>query len=201
MLSTHRLLIIALAAPLTLVACGGGDDDGTVTPEGTHHGYVVSKASVIPVTPHMPTDPGYGLDLGSKTSAELDGRIDNQLGMALTILSSFSADLDVQGTVDEAISHGNIILLLDFQSKDFSNSNAGFTVKFGTSPTPPACTDANDMTCGHHLTGTASFQVASNSPSNTLLAGKLTNGGFQGGPGDISLQIAIGTTDPILLPL
>ena len=42
MLSTRRLLLVALAAPLTLVACGGGgDDDEIVVPEGTHRGYAL----------------------------------------------------------------------------------------------------------------------------------------------------------------
>jgi hypothetical protein len=49
--------------------------------------------------------------------------------------------------------------------------------------------------------GGASFQLASNSPADAALAGKLQGGTFNGGPGEISLAIAIGTTDPIVLPL
>jgi len=143
--SLRSLLLVALAAPLTLVACGGGDDDdGPVTPEGTHHGYVVSKVAVVPASPHTPTDPGYGLDLGGKTSSELDGRIDNNLGFALTVLSGLNEALDVQVTLDTAVKEGGVILLVDFQSKDFANSNAGFGLKFGSDPNPAACTDAND---------------------------------------------------------
>src|ERR1041384_8158877 len=201
MLPIRSLPIFALAVPLILVACGGGDDDdGTVTPEGTHHQYVVSKTTVVPPPPHTPTEPGYGLDLGSKTSGMLDGRIENNLGLALSIISGIPG-LDVQATVNTAIATGGIILLADFQSKDFMNSNAGFTIKFGTSPNPPACTDANDMTCGHHLTGSASCSIATNSPNDALLAGKLTNGTFEGGPGELSLLITIGSATPILMPL
>jgi hypothetical protein len=202
MLSTRRLLLVALAAPLTLVACGGGgDDDEIVVPEGTHRGYVVSKVSVVPTAPNVPTDPGYGLDLGSKTSAMLDGRIDNNLGYALTILSGLSMDLDVQGTLTTAVTHGNVILLVDFQTKDFASSNAGFGLKFGSDPMPAACTSSADTTCGHHLAGGATFKVATNSPNNALLGGRLANGAMDGGPGEISLQITIGNTTPILLPL
>jgi hypothetical protein len=200
MLPIRSLPIASLAFPLILAACGGGDDDSTVTPEGTHHQYVVSKATVIPPAPHDPTEPGYGLDLGSKTSATLDGRIDNNLGKALQILGSVNAALDGQVTLDTAVAQGTVILLVDFQSKDFMNSNAGFSIKFGASPNPPACADANDMTCGHHLMGGASFQLASNSPNGDV-AGKLANGVFEGGPGDLALQITIGSTTPILLPL
>jgi hypothetical protein len=204
MLTNRSLLLAAFVVPLTLVACGGGgggDDDGMVVPEGTHHQYVVSKTSVIPVTPHTPIEPGYALDLGSKTSAMPDGKLDNQLGFALFVLSGLSMELDVQGTLDTAVKEGNIILLVDFQSKDFMNSNAGFGTKFGTAPNPPACNGVSDTTCGRHLTGSASFQIATNSPNNALLAGKLTNGTFEGGPGALSLQITVGSTAPILLPL
>lgn len=202
MLPIRSLLLSALAVPLTLVACGG-DDGGSenVVPEGTHHQYVVSKTSVIPTAPHSPTEPGFGLDVGGKTSTTLDGRIDNQLGTALSILSGLSADLSVQGTLDTAINQGSVILLVDFQSKDFVNSNAGFGIKFGASPNPAACTGTSDTTCGHHLMGGASFQVATDSPNDTSLAGKLAGGTFEGGPGELSLQITIGNTTPILLPL
>ena len=194
MLPIRSLPVFALAVPLMLAACGGGDDDdGAVTPEGTHHQYVVSKATVIPAPPNSPNSPGYGLDLGSKTSATLDGRIDNNLGQGLQILAGVNEALNAQTTLDAAVNLGSVILLVDFQSKDFMNSNAGFAIKFGASPNPPACTDANDMTCRHHLAGGASFQLATNSPTGDV-TGKLANGVFEGGPGDLALQITIGTT-------
>ncbi|HSR98443.1 MAG TPA: hypothetical protein VLM79_15400 [Kofleriaceae bacterium] len=185
-----------------LAACGGGgdDDDGTVTPEGTHHQYVVSKATVFPAGSTSPASPGFGLDVGGKTSSMLDGRIDNNLGKALQILAGVDDALNGQATLDAAVSLGTVILLVDFQSKDFVNSNAGFAIKFGANPNPPACTDANDMTCGHHLMGGASFQLATNSPTQAV-TGKLAAGTFDGGPGNLSLQITIGSTTPILLPL
>jgi hypothetical protein len=201
MLSTRRLLLLAFAAPLSFAACGGDDgDDDTVIPEGTHHGYVVSKVSAIPAAPNMPSDPGFGLDLGSRTSSQPDGRIDNNLGFALTILSGLNEALNVQATLDTAVNEGSVILLADVQTKDFVNSNAGFTLKFGSNPNPMAC-NTDRTTCGLHLKGGASFQVASNSPNNALLGGKLMNGAFDGGPGELSLQITIGNTTPILLPL
>lgn len=184
------LLAAACVLPLPVAACGG-DGENTVTPAGPHHGYVVSKATVVPKTPAG----DYGLDLGGATSAKLDGKVDNKLGQALTGLSAF---FDVQGTIDEAIDHGSIILLVDIQTADFaSSSGAGLTVKYGSQPTPPACTSPTDLTCRHHLDGSATFLVATNSPDDALLAGKIEGGTFNGGPGEISLQIALGSTTAI----
>src|SRR5262249_19323569 len=44
----------------------------------------------------------------------------------------------------------------------------------------------------HQLTGQASFDIASGSPTNAALAGKIVNGTFTGGPGNLVLQIALG---------
>jgi hypothetical protein len=198
---TNRLLLLtaACALPLATVACGGSDDGDTITPEGTHHGYVVSKATAVPALGHMPIE--LGIDVGSKTGATLDGKPENQLGDALQFLATINAGLNIQTSIDGAIAQGTILLLLDFQSKDFVNSNAGLGVKFGATPMPPACSGQADTVCGNHLKGGASFTVAASSPHDALLGGKLANGAFNGGPGELSLEIAFGSTEPILLPL
>src|ERR1043165_5154492 len=104
MLPIRSLPIFALAVPLMLVACGGGDDDDdTVTPEGTHHQYVVSTTTLVPDGSTQANSPGYALDLGGKTSAELDGRVDNNLGKALKTLAGVDDALNGQTTLDAAI--------------------------------------------------------------------------------------------------
>jgi hypothetical protein len=198
MLSNRSLLLAtACVLPLSVAACGSSSDSGTAVPEGTHYGYVVSKANVVAPSGHSPSE--YGLDLGGATSATPDGKVDNRLGQALGALSGF---FNVQGTVDTAVAKGTLILLVDFQTKDFTNSSAaGLAVKFGANPIPAACTDANDTTCGHHLDGSAKFSLATNSPTDAALAGKIVNGTFNSDPGDVSLQLAIGSTTPIELNL
>ncbi|HEY0477219.1 MAG TPA: hypothetical protein VGD37_06825, partial [Kofleriaceae bacterium] len=80
-------------------------------------------------------------------------------------------------------------------------SASGFGVKLGTMPMPAACSSPTDTVCRHHLDGSASFQIAANSPTD-VVAGKVVNGTFNGGPGDLTLQIAIGSaTAPISLNL
>jgi hypothetical protein len=197
MVSTRSFLLAACALPLSLVACGGSSEDSPVVPEGTHYGYVVSKA-FVPASNKQATD--YGLDLGAAKSGTPDGIVDNKLGVALAALAGYN--FNVQGTVDTAIAKGSIILLVDFQTKDFQNSSAaGLSVKLGANPVPAACSSPTDTTCGHHLVGGAMFSIAADSPPDALVSGKIVNGTFNGGPGDIALQIALGSTEPITLSL
>jgi hypothetical protein len=201
-MESNRLLIVAAscALPLSILACGGSDDaPGTIVPEGTHHGYVVSKATVIPASGHQP--PELGLDVGSSTSATPDGKLDNQLGQAFVTLASLM--FDVQGAIDTAINNAAISLLIDFQTKDFTASSAaGLEVKFGANPTPAACSSPADTTCGNQLKGDAMFQIAANSPNDAPLAGKIVNGTFNSDAGDLTLQIALGAgTSPITMTL
>lgn len=182
MASLRQLLLFAF--PASLVACGGGDD-GTAPPSGPHHGYVVDSVSV-------PEDKIFDLDD--------DGVKDNQLGQVLNILTS--QGFDIQGTLDEAVAQGTIILLYDFQAPDLASAaGAGLRIKLGDNPTPAACTDANDMVCGHHLGGTATFDISPNSPANAGVDGKIAGGVFSGGPGEVLLQIALAGADPIDLNL
>jgi hypothetical protein len=184
------LLAAAALVPMSLVACGG-DDGGTPTPEGTHYHYVANKV-FVPTTANESRD--YGLDLNG------DGTVDNQLGATLAALKA-QGGFDVQATIDTSVNEGSIILLADFQTKDFmSSSAAGIQVFLGKNPTPAPCNGSDDTTCGHHLDGTGSFDVDTTT-TNAALAGKIVGGQFTGGPGDLSLQLAIGGTQPINLNL
>jgi len=85
---------------------------------------------------------------------------------------------------------------------------AGVQIFLGDKATamPAPCTGTetyNETThtgCGHHLTN-GTFTISASSPSNAALGGKIVNGTFNGGPGDITLQIALGTTQPLTLSL
>ncbi|MEO7736040.1 MAG: hypothetical protein ABIY55_34100 [Kofleriaceae bacterium] len=143
----------------------------------------------------------YGLDLGAAKSGTPDGTIDNILGEAFVTLAS--QGFDIQGTITTAIDHGTINLLLDYQTTDFTTASlSGFAVKLGASSTPPACTDpVTDMVCRHQLDGNATFMLSPTSPTNALVTGAVASGTFTGGPGNLSLQVAVGSIDPIQLNL
>jgi len=188
-------LLAAAVLPMSLAACGG--DDGQPTPEGTHYYYVANQV-FVPTSNTQARD--YGIDLNS------DGTVDNQLGMVLSTLAGMG--FDIQATIDTAVAEGSIILLVDFQTKDFTNTTAaGIQVYLGDNEMPAACNAGemyNTMTktgCKRHLDGNGSFSIAADSPQNAALGGKIVNGTFTGGPGDLSLQIALGGTNAIKLDL
>jgi hypothetical protein len=195
----NRLFVLSTAlVPMSLIACGGGGGDEVITPTGPHTQYVVSKANV----PANPTQvKSFGLDLGSPKANKQDGMVDNQLGTVLSTLATMG--FKVQDGIDTAVQDGSIILLADIQSEDFTSSNAaGVSVLLGANPMPAPCTDPTmPTTCGQHLKGTGVFTVATNSPQNAALAGKISGGTFDAGPGDVTLQITLGGAAPISLAL
>jgi len=194
-----RPFLLAAALLPSVVACGGDDGEGNVTPEGPHYHYVANKV-LVPANATQARE--YGLELnGDKT-------IDNQLGMVLSTLGSMG--FDIQATLDKAVAVGDIVLLVDMQTQDFTNTTAaGIQVFLGdnTMVTPTACNSGevyNETTntgCGHHLSGTGMFAIDSSSPQNASLGGKIVNGTFTGGPGNLSLEIALGGTEGIQLDL
>ncbi len=191
------LLLAATLIPMSLVACGGDDDDSQPTPVGTHYHYVVNKVNV-PTSTALATE--YGLDIDG-TGAKND----NALGMVLSLLASPSlGNFDIQGTIDTAVASGSIILLADVQTSDatFTSDGAtGISVKLGENPMPAACNGSADTTCGHHLTPTGgSFDVKAGN-DDLALGGKIVGGTFNGGPGNLSIQIALSGTNPIQLDL
>ena len=200
---TRSFLLAALAAvvPMSLVACGGGND--VITPVGAHYHYVVNKA-LVPTNNNESRE--YGLDLNG------DGTPDNQLGMVLGTLAGMG--FDIQATIDTAVLEGSISLLADVQTADatfMSSSATGLSVFIGSNPQPAACNTSETVTCtttkpavctgcGHQLTPAGGmFTVGAN--MNLALAGKIIGGTFNGGPGNLTIQIALGGTTAIDLNL
>lgn len=183
--------ILFLSTALSLTACGGGGSDD-ITPEGPVHSYVVSQVSV-PTSTAMATE--FGLDLdGNKV-------VDNALGMVLATLSGY---FNVQAAITGAVDAGDIVLLMDLQTKSYSSAGAvGLQVHLADTArvTPAPCTSTTDTVCRHHLDGTGTFFIAADSPTEALVTGKIAGGTFNGGPGTLSLQIALGGTDAVQLDL
>jgi len=193
-----RSMTCALAATLSLglVACGGDDDDDVIVPEGEHYGYVVDGVT-IPLNSSQAEDLGFDLDG--------DGTVDNQLGNILSALiqAGGAGTLDLQGSIDESVDAGSILLLADVQATSLSSAaNVGFSLYLGENPTPAPCTNPDDpLTCRQHLDGSGSFDVSSDTPDDVVVGGNIVGGTFTGGPGNLALQIALAEGEPINLSL
>ena len=185
--------ILLSCGALALVGCGGGDDDGggddgqmEEDPAGTDHTYVISELKV-------PTSANEATQLGLDIDGDSAHQPDNALGGLLAALAG-QADLDLNGTVNEQVSSGGIILLANmFATCQSAASGAGLHVYLGDSATamPTPCTDPEDPeTCGQHLDGSGMFDVKMDYGAKVV--GTIVGGNFTGGPGNITIELALG---------
>jgi hypothetical protein len=161
-------------------------------PTGPHYGYVVNQIE-IPTTNEQVRQ--LGLDLDG------DGVVDNRLGTMMAALGG--QGLDLQRLNNAALARGDLLLLLELQTPSFSDaSGAALWTRLGHQPLPAPCIDPEDFTsCGQHLTGGASFQIAADSPDDAFVLGKLTGGTFAGGPGKLMLRLLLASGAPITVNL
>jgi hypothetical protein len=196
------ILVLGCALAMPLVACGGsggGDNTQVVDPNGKPHTYVVDRVL-------LPTQAGdgtkYGLDLDG------DGNVDNALGSILSALSSAaSGNLNLQSSIDDSVNEGKLILLTNLKATAL-DAATGVALEVYVADTtnvmPAPCTDPTMIaTCGQHLKGTGKFAIASTSPMNAQVVGKILGGQFTGGPGNITVAITLSSTvgTPIQLNL
>jgi hypothetical protein len=182
--------ILLSCGALAVVGCGGGDDDGgddvnqmEEDPAGTDHTYVISELKV-PGSANEATQ--LGLDIDG------NGQADNALGGLLAALAG-QADLDLDGTVNGQVSEGGIVLLANLKATDLANATGvGLHVYLGDAATamPEPCTNPDDPeTCGQHLMGDGMFDVAMDYGAKVV--GTTVNGVFTGGPGTITIELAL----------
>ncbi len=114
--------------PLTFAACGGTDSGDCTASGGSNKGQYVVNAVMVPTT----NAKDYGIDLNGDT------RVNNQLGQIIVTLAG--QGLNVQDGVNQALTAGDLILLLGESSSDAtfqSDSCATTTLQLGTaSPMP-----------------------------------------------------------------
>jgi hypothetical protein len=196
-----RPLLVSLAPALLLGGCGadsgacpGGSDE--VQPIGYHFTYVVERA-VMPASSAQASE--LGLDLDG------DGRLDNRLGSLFAALAG--QGVDVQGAMTAAIDRGHLILLLDLSMGgrvSFACADrVGLAVSLGDEAQvmPLPCAGTGDAVCRRHLDGTGSFGRATGWPDHLPIVGSLRDGDFDGGSGDLSLELALGSSESVRLDL
>jgi hypothetical protein len=147
---------------------------------GNHFHYVINSIH-LPNTTTAARDEGFDLNG--------DGTVDNQLGMVTSAMSG--QGFDITTPTDQAIARGDSITLADLQTTSFTNATgAGFTLYAGTNPNPMPCTGSGDTVCGHHLTGTGSFDVAA-MPRDTPIVGPVAVGTLTASGGHLTVPLYV----------
>ncbi|HTM21013.1 MAG TPA: hypothetical protein VL172_10910, partial [Kofleriaceae bacterium] len=183
---------------------GGGDDDNveppeTIDPAGTDNLFVVNRL-LLPTTATQANS--YGLVLDGNPQ----NRPNNALGQILSTLASQSSDVSLQDSIDKQINTGGIILLNRIKATALTMATGvGSWIYLGdpATATPAPCTDELDTVCGHHLDGTGTFTTDAASPNDARVSGHIIGGQFTGGPGTVTIQIALteGSADAVTLNL
>ncbi|MBW1877553.1 MAG: hypothetical protein JRJ84_04245 [Deltaproteobacteria bacterium] len=161
-----------------------GDPLSCMDASGSDHGYVVDDI----IIPEDADDAeAMGMDLDG------DGEADNALGKVL-------ATFQLQYEVDARVAAGDSILLVDVRATDLAEAtDAGLWFLQGANPDPAPCVGNS---CGRHLQGGASFTIDTESPDGALIHGDIAGGILSGGPGTVTLRLALSQGgEPLTLPL
>ena len=163
-------------------------------PAGTDHTYVISELKV-PTSANEATQ--LGLDIDG------NGQPDNALGGLLAALAG-QADLDLNGTVNDQVVSGGIVLLANLKATALTEATGvGLHVYLGdadsATPTPCPSPDSMPEDCGLHLLGDGMFDVSMDYGAKVV--GNVVGGSFTGGPGNITIELALaeGASVPINL--
>jgi hypothetical protein len=116
---------------------------------------------------------------------------ENAIGTLLATLHKLGM-LDIQTPITQSVDRGDLLLLIDVQADSLTSFDAaGFRVLYGATPAPLPCASGTDTTCRQHLQGTGTFTIAPGSPTDAVVAGKISGSAFTGGPGDLAIKIAL----------
>jgi hypothetical protein len=104
---------------------------------------------------------------------------DNVFGQLLTLLTSAAPGLELQSTVDQAVSTGQVVSLHMVKADDTLNDPSVSWSIFEGQKTQSA----------PRFDGSDKFTLDSTAPANAPIVGSLTNGHFSGGPGTARIQM------------
>ncbi|MEO8705103.1 MAG: hypothetical protein ABI867_33930 [Kofleriaceae bacterium] len=168
-----------LAIPLLFAACA---DDADPVVSGAHHRYVVDRIT-------LPTINAESRELGIDLNG--DATPDNQLGMVIAALTS--QGFAFQPALDRAVATGSTLVLVDIQTPDLHRTEvAAIELLLGASPSPSPCATPDDPVCGHHLDGSGTFAITGD--RHEPLVGSIVDDVMHAGPGDTTIQLALGGT-------
>lgn len=143
-----------------------------VTPAtGVQYQYVTNTL-VLPATSEQTQT--YALDIDGDPKQTTD----NKFGELLSLLASAAPNLELQATLDESISTGQLVTLHMIKADEFLNDpSVSWFIYLGQ----PAKYLSFD--------NSGEFTLDSKTPLNSPVVGSITNGHFSGGPGSVQVRM------------
>lgn len=144
-----------------------------VTPStGAQYKFVTNQL-LLPTTSDQTQMFGLNIDDDPKQNS------DNKFGDLLTLLTSAAPGLELQPTLDQAVSSGQLVSLHMVKTDDLLNdpSVSWFVYLGAPSQTSPGFNGADE------------FTLDTATPLNSPIVGSLTNGHFSGGPGSSQVRM------------
>lgn len=131
-----------------------------------------------------------------------DGSPENKLGGLITNLAQVGG-LDIQSAVTSDINRGATVTLATVEADAYNNDDSiNVSIYNGENSDPSPCAGPEDNECGKHLSGSASFDVKSNSSTVAPLTGSVTNSAMAVGQGEVTMQVTFSPTSaPLTLNL
>ena len=147
----------------------------TVLPATGTQSYFVTDKLLVPTTTEQTKTFALNVDGDSQKST------DNKFGELLTLLTSAVPTLELQSTLDQAITQGQIVSLHVVKSDDLINDSS---VSWSIFP-------GQQVSAAPKFDGADIFNIDTTVPANSPIIGSLTNGHFAGGPGSAQIKILL----------
>lgn len=110
---------------------------------------------------------------------DVQGHLDNKFGDLLTLLMTAAPSLELQSTLDQTITSGQLVSLHVIKADDpLTDSTVFWSIFQGQSSQSVPAFDGADK-----------FTVDSTAPVNLPIVGSLVNGHFSGGPGNTRVKL------------
>jgi len=137
--------------------------------------YFVTNKLLIPTTQEQTQ--AFALNVDGDSQKHLD----NKFGDLFTLLASASQGIELQSTLDQAVSAGQLVSLHMAKTNDpLTDQSVSWSIFQGQKTQSAPNFDGSDK-----------FTLDSAAPINLPIVGSLTNGHFTGGPGTTQVEISL----------
>lgn len=160
--------------------------DAPQPPEG-HYQYVFDQI-FLPTTATLANQYSFNVD------SDPIGRPDNAFGQILSTIVA-SSDLDIQAGMNARIASGDVLDLADVEATSLVAADGVHLRTFlgEDADVPPNPAD--------NFSGTETFVIRADSPTDSDVAGVVTAGHFDLGPGELTIELVGFAGEPLVVPL